>query len=93
MSDDLGPLPTVAEQYPNGTPAQQKWALEDDNARLRALIKAKEWGATPEDPQDCECPWCGNIKTLLRYANGKPVFGTGSHAADCPAFTPEGEVR
>lgn len=51
--------------------------LEEDNARLRALIKAAEMAST--DRERCaECPWC---------ELGKP------HAIDCPAFTPEGEVR
>lgn len=54
-------------------------------ARLRALIKAAEWA---DDYRDLSaCPWC----QASRETGG--VKPNSTHAADCPAFTPEGEVR
>ena len=50
-----------------------------DNARLRALIKAQEFGSKHEAGPFC--PWCS--------AGGD---GGNSHD-DCPAFTPDGAVR
>jgi len=48
--------------------------------RLRALIEQAE-------SVECYCPWCGStaIKTNLPR--------TWRQKQDCPAFTPEGEVR
>lgn len=51
-----------------------------DVARLRALIKMREWSAG-FDAMDC--PWCGGTSDT-------PHTG---HRPDCPAFTPGGEVR
>ena len=47
---------------------------------LRALIKGQEFGNHAETASGAGdfCPWCGE---------------DGPHADDCPAFTPEGEVR
>ena len=59
--------------------AQSK-ALLADNARLRALVKAQEWGAENVSRIEPICPWCG-----------APT--DNEHAPDCPAFTPTGEVR
>ncbi len=56
-------------------------SLRDDNSRLRTVIKVDEWDALDGD-QAC-CPWCGAFRDVqLRL-----------HHEDCPAFTPEGEVR
>lgn len=66
--------------------------FEADNARLRALIKQAEWKAEWSE-EGGECPWCEALQRQLRYGNGRPVEKTGKHAADCPAFTPEGEVK
>ena len=55
-------------------------ATIEDNARLRALVKAQERGNHEETASGAGafCPWCG--------ADGK-------HTADCSAFTPDGDVR
>ena len=57
-----------------------------DNARLRALIK-KHVEFHPGDHAETRgCRECG--------AYWKPSFlATFRHAADCPAFTPDGTVR
>ena len=63
-------------------------ALKADNARLRALIKDKEYAHVGGEydegdgyrAQYDECPWCGGDAVKR-------------HADDCPAFTPEGEVK
>lgn len=47
-------------------------------ARLRALIKQAEESASDRDRSPV-CPWCDT--------------GPNPHASDCPAFTPEGEVK
>jgi hypothetical protein len=47
--------------------------------RLRALIKAQEWGSDAHG--DPACPWCPALR--IDHA----------HLPTCPAFTPEGEVR
>ena len=53
--------------------------LEADNARLRALVKAQEFGSKHEAGPFC--PWCS-------------AGGDGGHTHDdCPAFTPSGDVR
>ena len=57
-----------------------------DNARLRALIKEAEWRGGDVDG-DISCPWCGESRD--NYA-GHPG---GKHTNDCPAFTPEGQVK
>ena len=62
--------------------------LKADNARLRALIKDKEYAHVGGEydegdgyrAQYDECPWCGGDAVKR-------------HADDCPAFTPEGEVK
>lgn len=55
-------------------------ALQADNARLRAVIKeAEKSGDRPGAYPTC--PWC----------QSEP--GDKDRHADCPAFTPEGEVR
>lgn len=51
---------------------------EDEIVRLRALVKDAE-------RVDGYCPWCG---CCPNYSGGDIT-----HADDCPAFTPEGEVR
>lgn len=52
-------------------------AYRQDNDRLRALIKQAEYHTT--DPHDCAaCPWCDVVAI---------------HKDDCPAFTPDGDVR
>ena len=56
-------------------------------ARLRALIKAAEWEGQQGRDADDACPWCG----IRRETGGTEPNST--HANDCPAFTPEGEVR
>ena len=53
--------------------------LKADNARLRALVKEAEWS------DGCICHHCGTNT----YRDEQP----GIHDADCPAFTPEGEVK
>ena len=54
-----------------------------DNARLRALVKAKEWAIWVQNSS--ECPWCGR--------DGPEAGRVERHADDCPAFTPSGEVK
>ena len=51
-----------------------------DNARHRALIKAQEFGNHEETASGRGdfCPWCNE---------------EDGHRADCPAFTPDGEVK
>lgn len=60
--------------------------LEQDNARLRALIKEAEWnGIGGERGMECNvCPWCD-----------EDAFTKHRHddTYQCPAFTPEGEVK
>lgn len=57
--------------------------------RLRGLIKAAEWfaGVGGYDSES-GCPWCESDGF---YPSSK--LGHGRHAADCPAFTPDGRVR
>jgi hypothetical protein len=60
--------------------------LEADNARLRGLIKDKEWSGTMVQQ------WTGDRYRLYGtciHCNKTPL---DSHSPDCPAFTPEGEV-
>lgn len=54
----------------------------DDNARLRTLVKAAEYGNHEETASGAGkfCPWCGASEDER-------------HLTTCPAFTPEGEVR
>lgn len=52
--------------------------LEQDNARLRALIRDAE-----QDGVGLLCPWC-------QFARR---HGEHGHKPDCLAFTPTGEVR
>lgn len=59
--------------------ADERDAAQADNARLRALIAAQEWG--DGDETGPRCPWC----SVVRYEQ--------PHATVCPAFTPEGAVR
>ena len=55
-------------------------ALQADNARLRAVIKEAEKSGDRPGAYPM-CPWC----------QSEP--GDKDRHADCPAFTPEGEVR
>ena len=57
--------------------------LVADNERLRALIKAAEWGDQCGRLGDPSCPWCG-VELGGRHE------GMGS---ECPAFAVTGEVR
>ena len=51
-------------------------------ARLRALVKEAEWADRDHwEPPDGFCPWCS------------AAASDRDHAADCPAFHPNGEVR
>lgn len=54
--------------------------LQQDNARLRKIIKGAEWYFEPYTQHE-ECPWC----VIDRNEE--------DHRDDCPAFTPEGEVK
>jgi hypothetical protein len=81
-------------------------ALAEDNARLRALLKQAEH-VGPFD--EASCPWCGlepGRRRLEPVASaGQLPIGTDRlgrlmcwvdldrHAANCPAFTPTGEVK
>lgn len=58
---------------------------EEDNARLRALIKDAEWGDGTQGGR--WCPWCQSKEERGHYAK------TPDCATDCPAFTPEGTVK
>ncbi len=58
--------------------------VDADNARMRALVKDAEWSGATGREGDPACPWCS--------AEPKPIED-GLHAADCPAFTPSGEVK
>jgi len=55
--------------------------INTDNARLRALVKAGEWGDRLGSAEDC--PWC-SVNQRSRH---------GEHYDHCPAFTPNGEVK
>lgn len=61
-------------------PASRIEELEAEVERLRSLVKLAEFNDRWRD--DYHCPWCGVMQTRA------PM-----HAADCPAFTPGGEVR
>lgn len=61
--------------------------------RLRALIKSVEDNGEPRPPAHDNylpwrdgkpCPWCNRYRCET---------APGGHAKDCPAFTPEGELR
>lgn len=55
-------------------------ALEADNARLRALLKEVE--TVYYYDESTGCPFCSpGYKNITK------------HHSECPAFTPEGEVR
>lgn len=54
--------------------------------RLRALVKAGE-RAIGNYAMDPFCPWCGATRCDYDKSAHEP------HAADCPAFTPDGVVR
>lgn len=56
--------------------------LVADNERLRGLVKEAEDMGSDASIADFACPWCGQGR-----------FGKPRHLADCPAFTPEGDVR
>ena len=60
-------------------------ALLAEVERLRGLIKAAELTSRPCPVRGVAfgCPWCG-----LRCGRDRMI-----HASDCPAFTPEGEVK
>lgn len=58
-----------------------------DNARLRGLVKEAEREGRHESEVADICPWCH----FVRGFNGVEFKKT--HAADCPAFTTDGEVR
>lgn len=81
---DTGVLRSIAEAGGDPTTEQVLAACDDldalkaDNARLRALVKAAEFGPNHR------CSWCG----AERY-----VKGSDPHAPDCPAFTADGVVK
>ena len=56
-------------------------AAHADNARLRALIKDRQWSAGYDGT---DCPWCDGTSD---------VAGAPRHNATCTAFTPDGVVR
>lgn len=72
--------PTCIWCEPGSTAMLPEDRVFADNERLRALIKAAEWA--DQQRGDPWCPWC--------KANG---VTDKKHRADCPTFTPEGEVR
>lgn len=65
--------------------------LKTDNARLRALVKA----GCKAGEDLVECPWCIHMHSDERNQRAARLGTIGNyiHALDCPAFTPEGEVR
>lgn len=63
--------------------------IEEDGeeiARLRGVIAQVEEGGQGEAPGHCH--WCGAYR-----ATKHSLSPTTPHAADCPAFTPDGAVR
>ncbi len=72
----------------------QNAALEADNARLRALVAALKPPADGRGMWLGRCPWC---HAAWSPTPGYRTFAEGNenepHGADCPAFTPDGEVR
>ena len=61
--------------------------LLQDNARLRALIKAAE-KLDRGDGYQWKCPWCGSV-----LGGDARDLAAEPHQDDCPAFTEAGEVR
>ena len=53
---------------------------DEEIARLRALVDGAEFGGQYNLGR---CPWCG----------AQAERDNETHRDDCPAFTPEGEVR
>ncbi len=68
--------------------------LDADNARLRGLMRrAEHVECRCMSSQETGCPWCSKGGFYFdRNATPPKRFGDG-HDADCPAFTPDGEVR
>lgn len=52
-------------------------ALDGEVRRLRELMERGQFG------YDGFCPWCGGGEEQLEH----------THAADCPAFTPDGTAK
>ncbi len=67
---------------PDEGPVAKARRLEADNERLRSLVKAAEWS------DGYICHHCAG-----KTSNCHPKSENGRHTPDCPAFTPEGEVR
>jgi hypothetical protein len=75
--------------------SQERDGLRADNARLRALIKQAEDGGYASISLLKVCTWCrayrnngdDHFKHVERGTKDEP------HRSDCPAFTPEGEVK
>lgn len=65
---------------------REKMELQEDNKRLRALLKAAEWSDGHQGYSGC--PWCESVKNF----NWGGV-SAGEHYDTCPAFKPSGEVR
>ncbi len=61
-------------------------ALQTDNARLRALIKEKEWEVADEGP-DMFCLWC-HVGPSIQHSDFRIP-----HPPNCPAFNPDGSVK
>lgn len=65
-------------------------ALVAEVRRLRALVKSLEWGSCDGCGISDVCTECKAHKSDIDPDTWKPI---GHHKPDCPAFTPEGEVK
>jgi hypothetical protein len=65
-------------------------ALAAEVRRLRGLVKSAKWAGYAEvlGGDEGVCPWC-----CVLMVDGAPGLPPGTHAPDCPAFTPDGEVK
>lgn len=75
------------EDSVDGDPAETL-LLFDDNARLRALLKAHEF----DNFDGCGCSSCWELWPLVDQRD-TAWDHTHEHHPDCPAFTPNGEVK
>ncbi len=84
MSDDLAKKAMRAfEAGPQYVPMNDFRLMCEEVLRLRALVRGAE--SAGDSSGMPACPWCNACRSIGEYSR--------SHAADCPAFTPDGEVQ
>jgi hypothetical protein len=81
---------SAAKPSPVLDAAEVRAVLLAEIDRLREVVKGAEWSAGVDA---YSCPWCDADRDLMRFGNGRPVEGTGTHHEICPAFWPDGRVR